>query len=535
MRLDSGGQRIDTVQRNTYGYRSDGTLLERLASLVTVAGGDRKRLEVEVPFTGDVLGHVPLCTGDDVELAVRRARVAQKSWAGLDVEERAGIFFRFHDLVLERQGQILDLIQQENGKARKHAFEEVLDTAIVARYYANTANKHLRPRKRQGVIPLLTDTREYHHPLGVAGFIVPWNYPLSLGITDAIPALLAGNGVVIKPDERTPLSTLWAVDLLHEAGLPHGIAQVVTGPGSELGDPIVDGVDFVMFTGSTCVGKIVAQRAAGRLIDYSMELGGKNAMIVLEDADLDRTIPGTERAIFSNSGQLCIATERLYVHADIYDEFKRRLIEHTRKMKLGTSLDYNADMGTLTSADQLDRVKAHVEDAVDKGAKVLAGGNHRPEIGPYFYEPTILENVSQDMRLCAEETFGPVVALYKFHTLDDVVEEANDSLYGLNFSVWTRDSAKGRDIATRLEAGTVNVNEAYAAAWASVDAPMGGFKDSGVGRRHGAHGIQKYTESQTVSVQRFLPVAAPPGISEERYAKLMTGALKILKRLPGSR
>ncbi|CAN5549820.1 succinic semialdehyde dehydrogenase [soil metagenome] len=509
--------------------------MDRLNGHITLADGNREEVSVEAPFTGETLGHIPRCTAKDVEEAVRRARSAQVRWAETSFPERRGIFLRFHDLVLDRQKEVLDLIQQENGKARKHAFEEVLDTAITARYYANTAQKHLKPRRRQGAFPLLTTTREHHHPLGVAGFIVPWNYPLSLGISDAIPALLAGNGAVIKPDEKTPYSVLWAVDLFHEAGLPEDLIQVVTGYGTELGKPIVDNVEFVMFTGSTRVGRIVAQQAAERLIDYSMELGGKNAMIVLDDADLEKTVPGAERAIFSSGGQLCISMERLYVQSGIYEEFKRRLVGHVEKMKLGANLDYSADMGAMISGEQLERVEEHVEDAVSKGAEVLTGGRPRPDIGPHFYEPTVLEGVTEAMTLCAEETFGPVASLYKFDALNEVVGKANDSPYGLNFSVWTQDPEKGYQLATRLEAGTVNVNEAYAAAWASLDAPMGGFKDSGVGRRHGAHGIQKYTESQTVAVQRGVPIAAPFGMDEERYARLVSGALKVMRRAPGIR
>lgn len=510
-------------------------LLERLVGLVTVAGTDRETIAVEIPFTGETLGHVPHGGPEDVEEAARRTRAAQKSWADTSFRERKEIFLRFHNAVLDRQREVLDLIQLENGKARKHAFEEVLDTALTARYYANTARRYLKPRRRQGALPGLTATLEYHHPKGVAGFIVPWNYPLSLGISDAIPALMAGNGVVIKPDEKTPYSTLWAVDLLYESGLPPGLAQVVTGYGAELGESIVENVDFVMFTGSTRVGRIVARQAAERLIDCSMELGGKNAMIVLDDADLARTVHGAERAIFSNAGQLCISMERLYVQSGIYDEFKRRLVAHAERMKLGPDLEYNADMGSLVSADQLQKVREHVEDATRKGAKILTGGQPRPDLGPHFYEPTILEDVTDGMELWAEETFGPVAALYKFGSIDEVVRKANDSAYGLNFSLWTGDPGRGRELAVLLEAGTINVNEAYAAAWGSLDAPMGGFKDSGLGRRHGAHGIQKYTESQTVALQRGPLIGAPPGVSEELYASVMSGTLKVLRRFPGVR
>ncbi len=511
----------------------DETLLERLKGRVTLAGGGHDEIEVEAPFTGEILGSVPWGTADDVREAVRRARAAQRLWAQTSFEERARIFMRFHDLVLERQDEVLDTLQLESGKARGHAFEEVLDVAIVARYYARTAKGHLRPRRRQGAFPLLTSTREYHHPKGVAGFIVPWNYPLTLAVTDAIPALMAGNAAVVKPDAQTPFSALWAAAILEEAGLPRDLFGIVTGRGAELGAPLIETVDFLMFTGSTATGRTVAAQAAKRLIDYSMELGGKNAMLVLEDADLEKAAEGAVRACFSNVGQLCISIERLFVHDSLFDRFAERFAEKTRALRLGGTLDYSAQMGSLVSRKQLDTVERHVQDAVEKGAAVLTGGRPRPDLGPYFYEPTILTGTTAEMTLFAEETFGPVVSLQRFSSVDEAVEKANDSPYGLNFSVWTGDEARGKKLATRLEAGTVNVNEAYAVAWGSTDAPMGGFKDSGVGRRHGAHGIQKYTESQTVAVQRLLPAAPPPGMGAERYARIATAALKVLSRLPG--
>ncbi|QIN78187.1 aldehyde dehydrogenase family protein [Rubrobacter marinus] len=523
------------VGRAAYGTRGriDAALLERLGERVTLAGGDREEIEVEAPFTGEVLGSVPRGTGDDVREAARRARAAQKSWARTSFEERARIFMRFHDLVLKRQDEVLDLVQLESGKARGHAFEEVLDVAIVARYYARTAKGHLRPRRRQGAYPLLTSTREYHHPKGVAGFIVPWNYPLTLAVTDAIPALMAGNGAVVKPDAQTPFAALWAAELLLEAGLPRDLFGVVTGRGAELGAPLIESVDFLMFTGSTRTGRTVAAQAAERLIDYSMELGGKNAMIVLGDADLEKATEGAVRACFSNAGQLCISIERLFVHDGVYERFAEAFARKTRALKLGGALNYSAEMGSLVSGKQLETVEGHVRDAVEKGAAVLAGGRPRPDLGPYFYEPTVLAQTTAGMTLFAEETFGPVVSLQRFSSVDEAVERANDSPYGLNASVWTGDEARGRSLATRLRSGTVNVNEAYAAAWGSTDAPMGGFGDSGVGRRHGAHGIQKYTEAQTVAAQRVLPVAPPPGLGAERYARVATAALRVLSRLPG--
>jgi len=263
-----------------------------------------------------------------------------------------------------------------------------------------------------------------------------------------------------------------------------------------------------------------------------MELGGKNAMIVLEDANLGRAAEGAERALFSNAGQLCISVERLLVHEAVADDFTRLLEKRIRSMRLGARLGYDDDMGSLISREQLETVREHVDDAVAKGATVLAGGRARPDVGPYFHEPTLLADVRDGMTLFADETFGPVVALSRFSTEDEAVQRANASRFGLNFSVWTRDLDRGRRLATRLQAGTVNVNEGFIAAWGSVDAPMGGMKDSGLGRRHGAEGIRKYTESQTVAVQRLMPIAPPPMVGQRLWARLTSLGLRLLRRMP---
>lgn len=510
-------------------------LVERLTKRVTVAGDARGEIEVIAPFTGDLLGRTPAGTEDDVDEAVRRASAAQPAWAARPWRERAEVLLAFHDLVLDRQDEILDLIQLESGKARRHAFEEVLDAALTSRYYAFHGRAHVGPTRRRGALPALTRTTELHHPKGVIGFITPWNYPLVLGIADALPALLAGNACVVKPDRQTPFSALWAAEALSECGLPDDVLQVVTGQGSSLGSPLIQRVDYVMFTGSTATGKLIAAEAAGRLIGSSMELGGKNAMLVLDDADLDKTVEGAVRACFSNGGQLCISMERLYVQDGIHDEFVRRFAERVRSMELGATLDWAPEMGSLVSQKQLDTVVEHVDGAVAAGAEVLAGGAHRPDLGPFFYEPTLLAGVTEDMAVCRSETFGPVVSTYRFSTVDEAIARANDSDYGLNASVWTKDTRRGREVAARLQAGTVNVNEAYAAAWGSLDAPMGGFKESGLGRRHGREGIAKYTDAQTVAVQHLVPIAPFAGLSVERWAGLMTKALRVLKHVPGLR
>ncbi len=510
----------------------DASLLERLAARVTVVG-PRELQTVLMPFNAEPLAAVPACSAEDVRAAAGLARTAQRAWAERPVRERVGLLLRFHDLLLDRQDEILDIIQLEGGKARRHAVEEVFDAAMIARYYANTAEDLLKPKRRQGAFPVVTEAWEHHQPKGVAGFIVPWNYPLTLAITDAIPALLAGNGILIKPDSRTPFSALWAVDLLEEAGVPAGLVQVVTGSGAALGKPIIDCVDYLMFTGSTRTGRIVAAQAAERLIDYSMELGGKNAMLVLDDADLGRTVRGALVACFGNAGQLCISMERLYVQSGIYDDFVAGFVEGTAAMRLGSEVSYGPEMGSLISAEQLRTVESHVNEAVAKGANVLAGGRARPDIGPYFYEPTILEGVDEAMTLFAEETFGPVVSIYRVDTVEEAIEKANASPYGLNFSVWSRNTSRAHEIATRLQAGTVNINEGYAAAWASVDAPMGGFKDSGVGRRHGAHGLLKYTEPQTIAVQHVMQLSTPPYLSQDTFVSLVGIALRVMRYLPG--
>jgi len=510
----------------------DTVLLKELANRVEAADAG-SHVEVINAMTGRPLGDVPRCTVDDVADAAKRARAVQSAWATRPINERAAVLLRFHDLVLQHQDEALDLIQLENGKARRHAFEEILDVCLTARYYANTAADYLSPKRRQGAQLILTQVTELHHAKGLVGIISPWNYPLTLGISDALPATAAGNAVLAKPDQQTPFSALWAVRLLEEAGMPPGLVQVVTGSGAELGASIIEQSDYLMFTGSTAVGRTAAAQAGERLIDCSMELGGKNALLVLDDADVGKAVSGAVRAAFSNTGQLCISVERIYVPGTMWDDFTTRFATAAKAMELSAALDYSADMGSLISDKQLETVAGHVDDAVAKGATVLAGGKPRPDIGPYFYEPTILSGVRDDMAVFADETFGPVVSLYRVDSEEEAIDKANDSPYGLNFSVWTSDPKHGGQVAARLQAGTVNINEAYAAAWTSVDAPMGGMKASGLGRRHGEHGILKYTEPQTIAVERLLPVGAPPWLSPGRYARIMTTGLRALRRMPG--
>lgn len=510
-------------------------LARRLADGATLAPGPHDTIDVRAPFTGEPLGAIARGTPDDVAHALGVLRAAQPAWAARPVAERAAVLRRFHDLLLERQDECLDLAQLECGKARRDALEELLDTVIVARYYAHRAAALLAPRRRRGAVPGLTRATEYRHPVGVAAFIVPWNYPITLAVTDALPALAAGNAALLKPDHQTSLTALWLVALLREAGLPRDVLAVVTGEGPELGPSIVGGVDFVMFTGSTATGRIVARQAADRLIGCSLELGGKNPMLVLPDADLDAAAAGLVRGAFVGAGQVCVSIERLYAPRARYDALVARVVARTRALRLGAALDFSADVGSLASQRQLDAVVRHVADARAKGAAILVGGAARPDLGPYFHEPTVVAGATPAMLLHAEETFGPVVAVYPYDTVDEAVAMANATRYGLNASVWGRDTRAAERVATRIRVGTVNVNEIYAATWGSTDAPIGGMKESGMGRRHGAEGLLKYTETQTVAVQRGMPTAGPAGLDGARAQALLTRALRLVARTPGLR
>ncbi|WP_440572076.1 succinic semialdehyde dehydrogenase [Streptomyces sp. KR2] len=503
-------------------------LLERLAARVS-ASTDAARVTTTAPYTGAPLADLPVSTPADVEAAFARARTAQRQWAATPVAERKKILLRYHDLVLARQDEALDLMQAENGKTRRDAFLEILDIGIVSRYYARTAATYLRPKRRRGAIPLLTHTTELRHPKGVVTVISPWNYPLSMAAGDTIAALMAGNAVVQKPDTQTGLTALWSMDLMYEAGLPRDVWQMVIGRGSSIGAALMDNADYMMFTGSTATGRQIAADAGKRLIGASLELGGKNPMIVLADADIDKAAEGAVAACFPSAGQLCVSVERLYVAESVRDKFVAAFVARTKKLRTGAAYDYSVDVGSLTTPAQLDTVTSHIADATTKGATILAGGEARPDLGPLFHEPTILTDITPDMTLYDQETFGPVVSISAFRDEEEAISLANASSYGLNASVWSRDGARGRAVAARIHAGTVNVNEAFAAAWGSVDAPMGGMGDSGLGRRHGADGILKYTEAQTVAHQRVQGFTPPAGIHPAKWATLLTRSLKLLK------
>ena len=505
-------------------------LVSRLLSSVSVSDSARS-WPVHAPFTGEQIYELPLASEADVDETMAALRRGQRAWAGRPLRERSRIMLRFHDLVLEHRDEGLDIVQWETGKARRDAMEELLDVCITARHYARDAGRLLRPRRHRGIFPGAVGVTQYQQPKGVVGFLTPWNYPLTLAVSDAIPALLAGNAAIIKPDVQTSLTALWVIDLLVRAGVPTDVVRVVTGDGPAIGPVVIDRVDYVMFTGSTRVGREVAARCGERLIGCSLELGGKNAMIIREDADVARAAEIAVRACFSNSGQLCISMERIYAHTDVYDAFAEAFASRVRGMAIASAIGWTGDMGSLISGRQLTRVRKHVDDAVARGARVLAGGGSRPEIGPYVFEPTVLEGVTEGMILCDEETFGPVVALYPVSSDEEAIELANDTVYGLNAAVVTRDKAAGRTIARQLHAGTVNVNEGYGPSWGSTRAPMGGMGDSGLGRRHGDEGMLKYTESQTVAVQRLLSFGPVFGMSDEQWMNTMASTFSLFKKI----
>ncbi len=496
---------------------------------------ERASLVVAAPFTGKAVASLPAGTPEDVNEAFRRGRIAQRVWTTRPFRERARIFERYHDLVLERHEEALDLIQLESGKTRYDAFLEVGDVALVSRYYAYHGESALARKNPFGFVPLLTSVEINHPPVGVVGIIAPWNYPLTMAISDVIPALLAGNAVVVKPAEQTPFTALWAAELLYTAGLPRDLLHIVPGDGPALGPALVANADYLHFTGSTEVGRLVAQQASERLIGCSLELGGKNPLIVLDDADLSKAVDGAVRDCFASAGQLCVSIERIYVHTSLFDEFVQRFTYKIEAMNIAPGFAWDAEMGSLASAEQLDKVTQHVEDAKSKGANVIVGGHPLPHLGPFFYAPTVLTGVTPDMTLHIEETFGPVVSVYPFDSDEEVVALANSTAYGLSAGVWSSNPPRARSVARQLQCGTVNVNETYVAAWGSTAAPMGGFKQSGLGRRHGPDGILKYTEAQTVATQHLLPIAPIAGMAVEAFAGAMLTGLRVLRRLPGLR
>jgi len=505
------------------------SLVNRLMDMVVATGSDTYKM-TEV-YSGEIIAALPQSTPDDVERAYAQARTAQLDWAQWPLAKRLRVFRRLHELILSEHEIIADLIQIGTGKTRRMAFEESCDVPMVISHYLKVAPRLLKKTRRGGPVPMFSTSTELHRPKGVVGVISPWNFPFALGLSDAIPALMAGNGIVLKPDKKTALSALYGVELMYKAGLPKGLFQVVCGEGPDVGPALIDNADFVMFTGSTATGRKVGEQAGRNLIGCSLELGGKNPMIILDDANLDEVVPGATFAVFGNSGQACMHIERIYVGEKLHDEFIRRFVAAAEAIKVGASYDYDYEMGSLVSPEQKDRVAAHVEDARSKGATVLTGGKARPDLGPAFYEPTVLTGVTKDMLHGVTETFGPVVAIHRVSSEAEAIRLANDTDYGLNASVWGTDLEHAAAVGAQLEAGNVNINDGFAASYASKVTPSGGLKNSGVGVRHGDAGLLKYTDTVNLAVLKKQVLTKPADRPYDKSMKETLIGLRVMRKL----
>lgn len=462
----------------------------------------REQILVRNPVTDDILGHIEAMTAEQVQAVVARAKAAQPAWAARQVKERCRLLLKWADLLWKHQAAAIQRIREATGKNAFGAWEEVAVLDTITHYYANHAPQWLAPQTRRSVLPIKHTARVYCKPWGVAGFITPWNYPLLNAIQDMIPALIAGNTVVLKPSEVTPYVASFAVDLMHEAGIPRDVVQLVYGAAST-GAALVDSVDYIAFTGSTATGRRIASRAAERLIGCSLELGGKDPLIVLADADLDLAASGTLVGALENAGQVCISTERIYVEAPIYDAFVAKIIDYAKQVVVSPAEGMEIHMGSLTNDRELERTEAHIADAVAKGAKVVYGGKRRPDLGPRFFEPTILTNVDHSMKVMTEETFGPLVPLMKVRDAEEAIRLANDNEYGLSAAIFTADLRRGEQLATRIDSGDVNINTTQ---WTfgTPSLPMGGVKNSGMGRRNGPEGLLRFVRPQSVLVDNQL-------------------------------
>jgi acyl-CoA reductase-like NAD-dependent aldehyde dehydrogenase len=464
-----------------------------------------KELASYNPATGEEVGRVPLMTAEEVAKAVRRARQAQSSWGQQSYGARAAVVMRARQIVLEELEEIALLVSRETGKPVLEAISmELAPTLDLMQYFARRTKRLLRADKINiGQYGLLgRSSRIVYKPLGVVGIISPWNFPWAIPLGEVTMALMAGNAVVLKPSELTPLVGLKIGDVFRRAGLAKALLQVVTGDGTTGAALVEADVDKIMFTGSVATGKRVAQAAAAKLTPVVLELGGKDPMIVLEDADVETAASAAVWGAFSNAGQACASVERCYVHERIAQQFTASVVEKTRALKQNIGADEDTDIGAMSSERQLGIVEEHVQKAAESGARILTGGKRARELPGSFYEPTVVVDVDHTMTIMREETFGPILPLMTFKTEDEAIRLANDSQFGLTASVWTRNIGRGKRIAERLEAGTVMVNEVlYTHGVAQT--PWGGIKQSGLGRTHGRQGLLELVQPQHVHVNRI--------------------------------
>jgi acyl-CoA reductase-like NAD-dependent aldehyde dehydrogenase len=460
-----------------------------------------EEIPVENPATGEIVATVPDLAPEAVAELAARGRAAQPGWEAFGFEGRARILLRAQKWLMDNAEQVISTIVSETGKTYEDAeFAEIAYGANAFGLWAREAPNYLSDERVKSSQLLVKGKKLIlrYRPLGLIGVIGPWNYPLTNSFGDCIPALAAGNSVILKPSEITPLTSLLMAEGLRECGLPENVLQIATGRGAT-GAALVEEVDMIMFTGSTRTGRKVAETAARRLIPASLELGGKDPMLVLSDADLERAANFAAYYSMQNAGQTCISIERVYVEEPVYDEFVAKVTEKVRALRVGKPEGFGSvEVGAITFPPQLDVIKEHVADAVQKGARVLVGGQEVQGSGR-FYEPTLLVDVDHTMKIMTEETFGPTLPIMKVRDAEEAVRLANDSPYGLGASVFSRDTERGEAIARRLEVGAANVNDTMIN-YAVLELPMGGAKASGLGSRHGPGGIRKYCSQQAIVI-----------------------------------
>ncbi|HTR72231.1 MAG TPA: aldehyde dehydrogenase family protein [Solirubrobacteraceae bacterium] len=490
-------------------------------------------IPVESPATGRTIGSVPDLGPEAVAEMARRGRIAQPAWEAYGFDGRSQILRRAQKWVMDNAERIIATIVSETGKTYEDAsLAEIGYAGNAFGFWAKQAPEYLADERVKPSQLLVKGKRIVlrYRPLGLIGVIGPWNYPFVNSVGDCIPALAAGNAVILKPSEVTPLTSLLIAEGLRECGLPEDVFQVATGRGPT-GAALIEHVDMIMFTGSTATGRKVAEAAARRLIPASLELGGKDPMIVLADADLERAANFATYYAMQNAGQTCISIERVYVEAPVYDEFVAKVSDKVRALRVGPPQGFGSvEVGAITFPPQLAKIEAHVADAVDKGARVLAGGHAVQSAGEgRFYEPTVLVDVDHTMACMTEETFGPTLPIMKVADADEAVRLANDSPYGLGASVFSRDTARGEQIARRLEVGAANVNDAMIN-YTVLELPMGGAKASGLGSRHGAGGIRKYCSQQAIVVTPKLAPKKEPFMYpySSLRSRMLAGLFKLL-------
>ncbi|MEM1152902.1 MAG: aldehyde dehydrogenase family protein [Pseudomonadota bacterium] len=465
----------------------------------------RRHLKLRSPVTLATTGELVCANTDDVIAAVKKARIAQRAWATTPIKQRAAIMRKAQRIVLESQDEIIDTVVAETGKAKTDAMSmEVYAVADSLCYYAKHAEAFLRPRKRRvhGILGLLKQLKIVYKPLGVIGLITPWNGPFVLVMNQAVQAILAGNAVVAKGSEVTPYSAKLAETILTRAGLPDGVFQVLFGDGKTGADLVEAGVDKVSFTGSVATGRAIARACAEQLIPCTLELGGNDAMVVCEDADLDRAADGAWLGSCMNTGHYCCGTERIYVVESIYKDFLNLVLEKGKALRQGQHLGWDEDIGAVFWDRQMTIIETHVEDARTKGASIEMGGRRNPDLEGLYYEPTVITGVDNSMDIMRQETFGPILCIQKVSNEAQAIDLANDSEFGLNGNIWTRDKQKGYELAASLDTGACSVND-MAVSYGIPAAPFGGRKNSGLGQVNGKKGMRAYCHEMPIVIDRF--------------------------------